>query len=446
MNLLKKIKEKEIVVGVIGLGYVGLPLVLTLLENKIKVVGYDKDKTKINKLLLGESYIKHIKNSKIRNLIYENPLANVTFQKEKLAFCDVILICVPTPLKKPLNIPDTSYIENAVKDIIYSLKKEIPSQNNEKLIILESSTYPSTTRNLIASKKFLLKKNIYCAYSPERENPADKKYNITNTPKIVGAISEIGQQLANKFYDLICEKVVPVDTPEIAEMSKLLENTFRLVNISLINEIKIICDELNIDIWKVIDAASTKPFGFMPFYPSAGVGGHCISVDPHYLNYIAKQKNLDCKFICHANKINEKMIKRVIRKIYEILNLDIEISIKKANILLLGTAYKKDIDDYRNSPAIPILNYFLEKNINISYYDPYIKEMKFEYSKGGMISINSAPAECLNIDNISQYDLIVIITDHSSFDYNWIVNNANIVIDTRNATKGIKKEWKIRKV
>ncbi len=422
METLKDLIEtNKAVVGVIGLGYVGLPLALLISRKDFKVYGFDVDKEKIKMLKNKKSYISHIEESKIKETKTFLPTNDFSRLKE----CDVIIICVPTPVTET-NEPDLSYIVNTGETIVKYLRRE-------QLIILESTTYPTTTRNVL--KPILEKKGLICgvdfylAFSPEREDPGRKDYTTETIPKVVGGINKNSGQLATLFYSKVVKKVVPVSSTEIAEATKMLENTFRAVNIALVNELKIVFDKIGIDIWEVIEASKTKPFGFMPFYPGPGWGGHCIPVDPFYLSYIAKKYDVNTQFIELAGEVNIKMSEYVVSKIIDALN-DRKKYLKGARILILGLSYKKDIGDVRESPAFKIIQLLEQKGAKVDYNDPYVpffpKTRKFNFQKE---SVN------LNKNIVKKYDCIVIITDHSCYDYEMIVKNAQLIVDTRNAVQ-----------
>jgi UDP-N-acetyl-D-glucosamine dehydrogenase len=428
MNLLEKIKNKEAKIGIIGLGYVGLPLLIRFCEVGFNVIGFDIDCKKVKFLNNGRSYIKYVPSEKVKDAISKG-LLTATTDYSKLKEVDCIIICVPTPLKKNRE-PDLSYIENTSNHIATCLRKN-------QAISLESTTYPGTTREILLPKfeKKGLKvgRDFYLIYSPEREDPGNPVYNTKNIPKVVGGITNKCTKLGQALYSHIIDKIVTVSSVEIAEFTKLLENIFRAVNIALVNELKVLSHKMGIDIWEVIDASSTKPFGFMPFYPGPGLGGHCIPIDPYYLSWKAKEYDFETRFIELAGEINTNMPDYVISKICDGLNKHRK-CLNGSRILVLGVAYKKDTDDIRESPGIKIINILKNNNALVEYHDPYVKSFSGlrHYPNLTMRSIS------LNEKNIKNYDCVVIITDHSSLDYKWIVENSTLVIDTRNATKGIK--------
>ena len=411
-ELLSKIKSNKAKIGIIGLGYVGLPLACSFANKKISVVGFDVDKKKIENINSNISYIKHISNSIIKNCS-KNLIA--TFNFKIINQVDVIILCLPTPVKKNL-IPDLSYITSTLKNVKKYLKQG-------QILILESSTYPGSTKEIILPylKKFKVGKNFFLAYSPEREDPNNQKYRIKNIPKICSGYSKNCLTISKKLYEKIIDKVVSVSNLETAEFTKLYENIYRSVNIGLVNELKIISNKLNLDIYEIINAAKTKPFGFQAFYPGPGVGGHCIPVDPYYLSWVAKKNKIKTNLIHHAGKINSQMPSWIINKT---LNKK---KIKKA--LIVGIAYKKDLDDTRESPAIEFIKILQKRKIFVNYYDPIVKELKSRNLDDKLKSVK------LNKKTISNYDCVFITTDHSKINYELIKKNANLIIDTRNVYK-----------
>ncbi len=424
MFLKDKIAEKKAKIGIVGLGYVGLPLAVEMANAGFEVVGIDVDGEKVNKISEGKNYIPDLEVKTIERLVGEGHL-KATNDFSIVSNLDAIIICVPTPLNK-MREPDTSYIQSSINSISPYLKKG-------QLLILESTSYPGTTEEIILPviKKYGLEvgKDIYVAFSPERVDPGNKKYSIKNTPKVVGGVTEKCTDIAALLYAQIAEEVVPVSSLKAAEMTKLLENIFRCVNIALVNEIMILCDRMGIDVWEVIKAASTKPFGFMPFYPGPGLGGHCIPVDPFYLSWKAKEYDFYTEFIELAGKVNQNMPYYVVSKIAESLN-DVQKSIKGSKILILGVAYKRDIDDIRESPALRVIEILGQKGAFISYHDPYINKIS--------VGDESFCSEPLSEDVLREKDCVVVITDHSNVDYELIVEKANLVVDTRNALDKFK--------
>lgn len=427
-QLLKKINSHKASVGVIGLGYVGLPLAVELAKKNFSVTGFEIDVKKTNGIKNGRSYIGDIKSEEIEKLVRTKKLSATT-DFAGLADMDIIIICVPTPLRKSKD-PDVSYIISAAEKIKQTLKKG-------QLIILESTTYPGTTKELVMPK--LESSGLKCcvdfflAFSPERIDPSNKKFTIANTAKVVGGLCEKSLLLASALYGSFT-KVYKVSSAEAAEMVKLLENTFRAVNIGLVNEVALMCHSLNLNVWEIIEAASTKPFGFMKFTPGPGIGGHCIPLDPHYLSWKLKTLNFYSRFIELAGDINSKMPKFAVYKLADALNKN-EKSIKNSKILVLGVAYKKDVADLRESPALDVISVLIEKMAKISYFDPFIKNFSI-----GKKQFKSEK----NLNNISKYDIVVILTDHSSIDYAEVVKKAKLVFDTRNATKSLKSNKIVR--
>lgn len=418
----KKIIQHKAKIGIIGLGYVGLPLAVEFSKAGFDVTGIEIEKDKVRMINRGKSYIQDVKQSELEELVKNNKL-KATTDFSVLKSMDAISICVPTPLNKTKD-PDISYITAAVEEIAKNL-------HQGQLIVLESTTYPGTTREIIlpklASKKFREGKDFYLAFSPERTDPGNKIYTIRNTPKIVGGITKKCTSIAVTLYEQIIDVVVPVSTTESAEMVKLLENTFRIVNVGLINEIALICDKLKLDTWEVIDAAATKPFGFMPFYPGPGLGGHCVPIDPHYLSWKLKALNFYARFIELAGEINIKMPEFLVSKIDAALN-EREKSIKGSKILILGVAYKSNVSDARESPALDVIRLLKERGGKVVYNDPYVPQVE------GLKSIPVTESALRNAD------CVVITTAHRNYDYEQIVAKARLIIDSRNATKGIKNK------
>ncbi len=421
-----KIRDKTCVAGVIGLGYVGLPLVKHLAEAGYRVIGFDNDAEKISKLKQGKSYIKHIPSEWI-SLQIEVGRFEVTDDFSRLVEADCISICVPTPLDDH-NDPDLSYVRVTTNAIAAVLR---PGQ----LIILESTTYPETTTGVLQP---ILEKNglkagsdFHLVFSPEREDPGNPKYTIRNIPKVVGGITPECTRFASEYYGRIFERIVEVSKTEVAELTKLLENIFRCVNIALVNELKVLCDRMGIDVWEVIDASATKPFGFMPFYPGPGLGGHCIPIDPFYLSWKAKEYDFSTRFIELAGEINTSMPQYVVSRMMEYLN-DYGKALKNSRVLVLGVAYKKDVDDMRESPGIKLIEMLQERGAYVDYNDPHIPRLhKMRRSDIKLSSVELTPA------SLESYDCVLIATGHSAYDYDFIVKHAKLVVDTRNATKNV---------
>ena len=428
MTLLEKIINREARIGVVGLGYVGLPLVLEFLEEKFPSMGFDIDSTKVEMLNNGKSYIKHIPTEKIQKM-KKSGLFRATTDFSELKDIDCILVCVPTPLNK-YREPDISFIVNTAETISQHLRKG-------QLIVLESSTYPGTTeevmRPILEKSGLKCHENFYLSFSPEREDPNNPKYTTRTIPKVVGANHPLTLELTKKLYDQIIIKTVPVSSSQAAEATKLLENIFRSVNIALVNEMKIILERMGIDVWEVIDAASTKPFGFMPFYPGPGLGGHCIPIDPFYLTWKAREFDISTRFIELAGEVNTDMPYYVVQKLSEALN-KFSKSINGSKVLILGMSYKKNIDDLRESPSLKLMDILYEKGATVDYNDPYIPELwhtrKYQFKNK---SVDLTP------ENLQKFDAILVSTDHSDYDWDTIVEHSKIVVDTRNATKDVKK-------
>jgi UDP-N-acetyl-D-glucosamine dehydrogenase len=426
MDLFTKIEKHQAIIGVIGMGYVGLPLLLEFVAEGFPTVGFDIDPEKVKELNAGKSYIKHITAEKIKNA-RQKKLFSATADFSDLKKVDCILVCVPTPLGKHRE-PDISYIENTSETISQYIQKG-------QLVVLESSTFPGTTeevmRPVIEKSGLRAHKDFYLAFSPEREDPNNLNYTTRTIPKVVGANDPTSLKLAKVLYDQVIVQTVPVSSSEAAEATKLLENIFRSVNIALVNEMKMILDNMNIDVWEVIKAASTKPFGFMPFYPGPGLGGHCIPIDPFYLTWKAREYELSTRFIELAGEVNTYMPFYVVSKLVDALNVH-QKSINGAKILILGLAYKKDIDDLRESPTLKLMEVIAHKGGLVDYHDPYIPKLgstrHYNFEKKSVE---------LTEKNLKGYDAVLISTNHSAFDMNFIVKHANMVVDTRNATAGV---------
>ncbi len=428
-DLIAKIQAHEARVGIVGLGYVGLPLVLRFGEEHFPVLGFDVDPVKVRKLQAGESYIRHIPAERLRVLIKEKQFEPTT-DFQRLAEADCIIICVPTPLT-PKKDPDLQYIENTTDAISRTLRKG-------QLVCLESTTYPGTTEEILLerfrSTGLEAGSDYFLIFSPEREDPGNPKFSTRTIPKVVGGITPDCLEVGTTLYGQVIDRVVPVSSTRAAELVKLLENIYRSVNIALVNELKLLGDRMNIDVWEVIDAASTKPFGFTPFYPGPGLGGHCIPIDPFYLSWKAKEYDFSTRFIQLAGEVNTSIPHYVVERIGKVLN-DRARSIRDSKILILGVAYKKDVDDVRESPALEIMEILQAKGAVLSYSDPYIprlhKMRAYDFSH-----MSSLP---LNEDVLKSQDLVLITTDHSSIDYQWVVDHASSIVDTRNATRRVTR-------
>jgi len=456
-QLLSKIENKAHIIGIIGLGYVGLPLALEFVHKGIKTIGFDIDETKIPVLNSGKSYIKHIASERIAEAVYSG-LFEATSNFERIPEVDAIIIAVPTPLNKHRE-PDLSYVENSAKMAAKYLR---PGQ----LVVLESSTYPGTTDEILlplldeASKRFgeqgkseetntsylipntsAVGSLFFLAFSPEREDPNNPNYNTATIPKVVGGVTSSCLEVALAVYNQIIVKTVPVSSPRAAEATKLLENIYRAVNIALVNELKMVFDKMDIDVWEVIDAAATKPFGFNAFYPGPGLGGHCIPIDPFYLTWKARQYDVSTRFIELAGEVNTYQPYYVVERCLEILN-EHKKTLNGAKVLILGAAYKKDIDDMRESPSLKLISLFRKMGALVDYNDPFIPKLpptrkyKFEMS-----SVELTP------ENLDSYDLVLLSTNHSGYDYKFIHEHAKLIVDTRNAFEkaGVDVNGKVNK-
>jgi UDP-N-acetyl-D-glucosamine dehydrogenase len=421
MNLEEKIRNRQAVIGIVGLGYVGLPLAIQFASKDFRVIGFDLDTQKIALLREGKSYIRHIPSDGIASLI-DRKMVDPTDDFSRLAQADVIIICVPTPLNEHRE-PDLSFVSGTAETVAKFLR---PGQ----LVSLESTTYPGTTRELLLplfeARKLKVGSDFFLCFSPEREDPNNKEFKTANIPKLVGGCTPECLKLGLLLYDQITSKTVPVSSLEVAEAAKLLENIYRGVNVALVNELKVVFDRMGIDIWEVIGAASTKPFGFQPFYPGPGLGGHCIPVDPFYLTWRAREFGMHTKFIELAGEVNLAMPAYVVQKTADALN-ERKKSLKDARVLILGVAYKKDVDDMRESPSLKLIELFLSKGARVDYNDPFIPELpktrKYHFK---MKSVD------IHRKNLGTYDAVVIATDHSAYDYKMIVESSQLVIDTHN--------------
>ena len=428
-QLLQKMEAKTVQVGVIGMGYVGLPLAVEIARSGIKVIGIDVVESKVKQINEGCSYIPDVPSSEVSRHVQSGHFRAVNDFKV-LSSLDAIVICVPTPLSKTKD-PDLSMVVAAVERIAEHLR---PNQ----LIVLESTTYPGTTEELMLPKfeesGLKVGKDFFLAFSPERVDPGNPVYNTRNTPKVIGGVTSNCLEVASRLYQHFIEKIVPVSSSRAAEMVKLLENTFRSVNIGLVNEVALMCDRLGVDVWEVIEAAASKPFGFMPFQPGPGLGGHCIPIDPLYLSWKLKTLNYRARFIELASEINADMPHYVVNKVNDALN-DFSKSVKNSRILIIGVSYKKDIDDLRESPALDVIQLLQNRGAKVMYHDPYVPEIRLDGTS--LLSVN--------LDRgLNDADCAVIITNHSSLDYQKVVEASKVVLDTRNGTKGIKSPKIIR--
>lgn len=450
-QLLSKIHSKSAKIGIIGMGYVGLPLALTFAEKEFKVIGFDIDDRKIPLLNKGESYIKHIDSSRILHQV-SGKRFSATSDFSKLLEVDAIIICVPTPLDEHRE-PDLTYIEESGKEIAKYLREG-------QLVALESSTYPGTTDEVllpileqgisavvgieldeedsigITKRHMKVGEDFFLAFSPEREDPNNPEYTTSTIPKVVGGVTPNCLEVATALYDQVIVNTVPVSSARVAEATKLLENIFRSINIALVNELKMVFDRMDIDVWEVIRAASTKPFGFMEFHPGPGLGGHCIPIDPFYLTWKAREYDINTKFIELAGEINTYQPYYVVEKARDILNQHGK-SLSQSRVLIIGAAYKKNTDDLRESPSLKLIEILKSKGAHVEYNDPYIPKLpptrKYNFE---MTSVE------LNKQNLNSYDLVLISTDHDAIDYKLIVENSRIIVDTRNVIerKGLKSK------
>ncbi len=434
MTLLEKINKRSATVGVIGLGYVGLPLVIQFVKAGYKAIGFDIDEAKIKSLKMGKTYIKHIPDAEVR-LLKGNASFKATSDFSLLKKMDCIIICVPTPLGKH-HEPDLSYVLDTTKVIAKYLRKG-------QLVVLESTTYPGTTdedmRAILEKTGLKAGNDFNLAFSPEREDPNNKDYSTSTIPKVVGGYTQDCLAVSLALYDSVVVKTVAVSSTRSAEATKLLENIYRSVNIAMINELKMIFDRMDIDIWEVIDAAKTKPFGFQAFYPGPGLGGHCIPIDPFYLTWKAREHGYHTKFIELAGEINTHMPYYVVERITNALN-DRKKTLRSSKVLVLGLAYKKDIDDTRESPSLKLIELLMDKGARVDFNDPYIprtKKMRMYDLKKSSVTVTK--------DSLKKYDCVVIATDHSAYDYAFILKHASLIVDTRNAMKGLKHGGKVVK-
>lgn len=427
LSLLASIRERRARVGIIGLGYVGLPLARAFVGKGFPVLGFDIDPAKVAQLNRGQSYIGHISAEAIQEMRERG--FEVTHRFERLGEPEVIVICVPTPLT-PTREPDLTFIINSTQAIAAELR-------SGQLVILESTTYPGTTRQVVQpileERGLKAGEDFFLAFSPEREDPGNATFTTSNIPKVVGGLNASSLELAAALYGTIVDKVIRVSTLEVAEACKILENTYRAINIALVNELKILYDRMGIDVWEVIDAAKTKPFGFHAFYPGPGLGGHCIPIDPFYLTWVARKHGLATRFIELAGEINTAMPAYVVSKVADALNEHGK-PVRGSNVAILGMAYKKDVDDSRESPGFELMELLVGKGATVSYNDPHIPDLppKRAYD----FRMASCP---LTIEYLRAQDCVLIATDHSAYDWPWIVAHSSLIVDTRNATKGVKE-------
>ena len=426
-QLEQAIRDKSAQIGVIGLGYVGLPLIQAFVASGFRCLGFDVDRSKVDALNAGQSYIRHIESRTVSEWI-EKKQVETTADMRRLAEADVLLICVPTPLSDSRD-PDLTFVESTARSIAAVLR---PGQ----LIILESTTYPTTTRDVIlpilSGSGQVVGRDFFLAYSPEREDPGNVDYSAAGIPKVVGGVDETSGRLAELLYSQAIVKVIPVSSPEIAEACKILENTYRAVNIALVNELKMLFDRMGIDVWEVVDAAKTKPFGFQAFYPGPGLGGHCIPIDPFYLTWLARKQGLATRFIELAGEVNSRMPEYVISRLTEFLNEQGK-PLKGSQICLLGVAYKKDVDDPRESPSFVLMELLLARGVELTYNDPHVPVLpKMRHHDVPAMNSTELTPEFLEVQ-----DCVLIATDHSAYDYDFLVQHSELVLDTRNATKNV---------
>lgn len=423
---LQKIESREAVIGVVGLGYVGLPLALAFADRGFTVIGFDIDAKKIEAIEAGRSYLSHIDGAKVREAT-ESGRFTATDVFSRSERVDALAICVPTPLDAHRN-PDLSYVENTAKQVALHLKPGV-------LVSLESTTYPGTTRELLVP---ILEKgsglragvNLFIAFSPEREDPNNAHYSTTTIPKIVGGLDEDSGRIAEALYAAIVPRVVRVRSADVAESAKLLENIFRAVNVALVNEMKVVLDRMGIDVWEVIEAAATKPFGFMPFYPGPGLGGHCIPIDPFYLVWKARQYDQPCRFIELAGEINTRMPEYVVEKTWQALNREGK-AVRGAHVLVVGLAYKPNIDDTRESPSLELIELLEGLGADVDFHDPYVPVLPHTRRHAALAGRHSVA-----LDDLDAYDAIVIATHHASVDHKALANVDTVIVDTRNAVAG----------
>ncbi len=427
-ELLSKIEKNEAIVGIIGLGYVGLPLAVCFAKNGIKVLGVEKSEKKVSSVNEGQNYIQDVDDEVLKSCVHQGTLSATT-DTSRIHECDALIICVPTPLDH-FKKPDMSFVESACIDIGRNMKKGV-------FISLESTTYPTTTEDVVKpivqrESGFKEGEDFWLCFSPERVDPGNKSYKTENTPKVVGGLGEEAQKIALALYGKAIQKLYPVSSPRVAEMVKILENTYRLVNISLINELALLAGKMNINIWEVIEAAKSKPYGFQAFYPGPGIGGHCIPLDPFYLEHVAKGLNFDLTMIDAAGRINSLMPYRMMNKIAYALNRQVK-PMNGSTILFLGVAYKAEIDDARESPALLVMEECAKKRANVLYYDPYIPEVVDEHGK-------KWTAVALTDELLESADCVVFTTAHSCFDVEHIVEKARLVVDLKNMIKRVNIE------
>ena len=424
-QLLGRLQDRTAVIGLIGLGYVGLPLAVEFAKAGFHVIGYDVSQRVVDLLMRGESHIQDIPASEVAALVRAGAF-EATTNESRLSEVDAVSIAVPTPLSKTRD-PDMSYVISAAQAVTRQAHPGL-------LVVLESTTYPGTTREVLlpslTERGLTVGEDVFVAFSPERVDPGNPVYHTKNTPKVVGGITPACTELATALYDSCIDHTVPVSSPEAAELVKLLENTFRSVNIAMVNEMAIVCDKLGVDVWEVIEAAATKPFGFMKFTPGPGIGGHCIPLDPHYLAWKMRTLNYKTRFIDLASEINSQMPAFVVEKVAHALNAERK-AVNGSNILVLGVAYKRDIDDVRESPALDVIRLLQEDGATVSYYDPYISVVRED---GHEIESTELTASVL-----AAADVVVVVTDHRAVDYQFVMDHASLIVDSRNVMSGVVK-------
>lgn len=435
-TLKNKIESHKAQVGVIGLGYVGLPLAVEKGKVGFKVLGFDINSKRVDQVNAGQNYIGDVKDIELQELVQQGTLSATT-DFSRLAECDVIIICVPTPLTITRD-PDISYMKNSAEQIAKSLR---PGQ----LVTLESTTYPGTTEEVILpileETGLKVGRDFFLAFSPERVDPGNKRFSTKNTSKVVGGVTPACLEIAYALYTQTIVNVVPVSSPAAAEMTKVFENTYRAINIALVNELMLLCDRMGLDIWEIVEAAGTKPFGIQTFWPGPGVGGHCIPIDPFYLTWKAREYDFHTRFIELAGEINVEVSYYVVNRVIRALN-DENKSLKDARILVLGVAYKKDIEDVRESPALKIIELLRKNGANITYHDPFVPVI--EPHGGSTVHLESV---ALTDEALAQADCVLILTDHSTVDYERVAAKAQVIVDTRNATKEVRENReKIKKI
>ncbi|HKA90304.1 MAG TPA: nucleotide sugar dehydrogenase [Haliangiales bacterium] len=439
-SLVEKLRSRDARVAVIGAGYVGLPLAVEVADAGFRVTAYDKNPTKIARLAAGESYIKDVSSERLAPLVASGQLAGSS-DPDVLGQADAVVICVPTPLNKSKD-PDNSFILAAADDLI-------PRMHPDMLVVLESTTFPGFTREVLVPRfqaaGLTVGKDVFLAFSPERVDPGNERFKTKNTPKVIGGHTPACLETVTALYSTFLDRLVPVSSTDAAEMVKLLENTFRAVNIGLVNEVALMCRKLGLDTWEVIEAAATKPFGFMPFYPGPGLGGHCIPVDPHYLSWKLKTLKYNARFIELAGEVNSAMPEVVIERVTEALN-DEQKAVKGSRILVLGVAYKRDIDDVRESPALDVIALLRDRGAAVSFHDPYVASIRLGEDDHGHAPPDAPLLASVPLHGLHQFDAVVIVTDHRNVDYRRVVKEAKLVIDTRNATKTVRGEATARVV